>query len=69
MRVMEKVGEGALVPATDGLLKDLIGASCTGWRTPDDGINISVRFPRLKASMINSNNVLACDKISTHKLR
>lgn len=33
MRVMEKVGEGALVPATDGLLKDLIGASCTGWRT------------------------------------
>lgn len=67
MRVMEKVGEGALVPATDGLLKDLIGASCTGWRTPDDGINISVRFPRLKARQRTTKK--GTHKISTHKLR
>lgn len=34
MRVLEKVGGGALLPATDGLLRYFIGASChTGWRT------------------------------------
>lgn len=50
MRVIEKVGEGALVPATDGLLKEIYWAPrVQGSGLYDDGINILGTLPPIES--------------------